>query len=80
MYDATNIRLREISLSWQLPIRVKWIRQLQAGITGRNLCFFKLHAPFDPEVSMSSGNGLQGIDVFGQPALRSIGMNIRVGF
>lgn len=80
MYDATNIRLREISLTWQLPIRSRWIRHLQAGLVGRNLCFFKLDAPFDPELSMSSGNGLQGIDVFGQPALRSMGMNIRVGF
>jgi hypothetical protein len=80
MYDATNIRLREVALTWQLPVRSKWIRQVQAGLTGRNLCFFTLHAPFDPEVSMSSGNGLQGIDVYGQPAVRSMGVNLRVGF
>ena len=80
MYSATNVRLREVSLTWQLPIRSKWIRQLQAGLVGRNLCFFKLDAPFDPEVSMSSGNGLQGIDVYGQPAVRSMGLNLRVGF
>ncbi|KAA2241836.1 SusC/RagA family TonB-linked outer membrane protein [Chitinophaga agrisoli] len=80
MYDATNIRLREMSLTWQLPIRSKWIKNLQVGLTGRNLCFFTLRAPFDPEVSMSSGNGLQGIDVYGQPAVRSMGVNLRVGF
>lgn len=80
MYDATNIRLREVALTWQLPIRSKWIRQVQAGLTGRNLCFFTLHAPFDPEVSMSSGNGLQGIDVYGQPAVRSMEVSLRVGF
>jgi TonB-linked SusC/RagA family outer membrane protein len=80
MYDATNIRLRELSLTWQLPIRCKWIRNIQAGLVGRNLCFFTLKAPFDPELSMSSGNGLQGIDVFGQPALRSMGMSLRLGF
>jgi len=80
MYDATNIRLRELSLTWQIPVRSRWIRQVQAGLTGRNLCFFTLHAPFDPEVSMSSGNGLQGIDVFGQPAVRSMGVSLKVGF
>lgn len=80
MYDATNIRLRELALTWQLPVRSKWIRHIQAGLTARNLCFFTLRAPFDPEVSMSSGNGLQGIDVYGQPALRSMGFNLRVGF
>lgn len=78
MYNATNIRLREISLTCKLPLKSKWIRTLQVGLIGRNLCFFKLDAPFDPEVSMSSGNGLQGIDVFGLSALRSIGANIKL--
>ncbi|PSL29868.1 SusC/RagA family TonB-linked outer membrane protein [Chitinophaga ginsengisoli] len=78
MYDATNIRLREISLTCKLPLKSKWINMMQVGLIGRNLCFFKLNAPFDPEVSMSSGNGLQGIDVFGVSALRSIGANIKL--
>lgn len=78
MYDATNIRLREISLTCKLPLKSKWISMMQVGLIGRNLCFFKLDAPFDPEVSMSSGNGLQGIDVFGVSALRSIGANIKL--
>lgn len=80
IYDATNIRLRELSLSWQVPLSSKWVRNLRIGLTGRNLCFLNLHAPFDPELSMSSGNGLQGIDVFGLPATRSMGMSLRVGF
>lgn len=80
MYDATNIRLRELSLSYRLPINNKWIQYMQLGVTGKNLCFFKLEAPFDPEVSMSSGNGLQGIDVFGVPATRSYGISLRAGF
>jgi TonB-linked SusC/RagA family outer membrane protein len=78
MYDATNIRLREISLTCKLPLKHKWINSMQVGLIGRNLCFFTLHAPFDPEVSMSSGNGLQGIDAFGVSALRSMGANIKL--
>ncbi|HJT74770.1 MAG TPA: TonB-dependent receptor, partial [Chitinophaga sp.] len=78
MYDATNIRLREIALTCRLPLKNKWISRMQIGLTGRNVCFFKLSAPFDPEVSMSSGNGLQGIDVFGLSSVRSIGANIKL--
>lgn len=78
MYNATNIRLREISLTCKLPLKSKWIKLMQVGLIGRNLCFFKLDAPFDPEVSMSSGNGLQGIDAFGVSALRSLGANIKL--
>lgn len=79
MYDATNIRLRELSLSYRIPLKWKWIRNVRAGIIGRNLFFFELHAPFDPEVSMGTGNGLQGVDVFGLPPVRSIGVNLRLG-
>ncbi|NLR61203.1 SusC/RagA family TonB-linked outer membrane protein [Chitinophaga polysaccharea] len=79
MYDATNIRLRELSLSYRIPLKWKWIRSVRAGIIGRNLFFFELHAPFDPEVSMGTGNGLQGVDVFGLPPLRSMGINLRLG-
>lgn len=78
MYDATNIRLREMALTYRLPLKNKWINNLQIGLTGKNLCFFKLQAPFDPEISMSSGNGLQGIDVFGLSATRSIGANVKI--
>ncbi|QJB33376.1 SusC/RagA family TonB-linked outer membrane protein [Chitinophaga oryzae] len=80
MYNATNIRLRELSLSYLVPLKWKWLRSMRAGIIGRNLFFFKLDAPFDPEVSMGSGNGLQGVDVFGLPPLRSMGINLKFGF
>lgn len=79
MYDATNIRLRELSLSYRIPLKWKWIRNMRMGIVGRNLFFFELHAPFDPEVSMGTGNGLQGVDVFGLPPVRSMGINLRLG-
>jgi TonB-linked SusC/RagA family outer membrane protein len=80
LYDATNVRLRELSLTWQLPLKAKYISRIQIGLIAKNLCFFKLSAPFDPEISMSSGNGLQGIDVFGISATRSMGANLRVVF
>lgn len=80
MYDATNIRLRELSLTCQLPVQSRFISKMQIGLIAKNLCFFKLNAPFDPEISMSSGNGLQGIDVFGVSATRSMGANVKVVF
>lgn len=79
MYDATNIRLRELTLSYRIPLKWKWIRNMRVGLIGRNLFFFELHAPFDPEVSMGTGNGLQGVDVFGMPPIRSMGLNLRLG-
>jgi len=80
MYNATNIRLRELSLTYEVPVKSKYINRLQIGLLGKNLCFFKLNAPFDPEVAMSSGNALQGIDVFGVSATRSIGVHVKAAF
>ncbi|WP_295118251.1 SusC/RagA family TonB-linked outer membrane protein [uncultured Chitinophaga sp.] len=80
VYDATSIRLRELALSYKLPIRSKVIRNASIGFIGRNLFFLKRDAPFDPETSMGTGNALQGIDVFGMPATRSFGASLKVGF
>ncbi|WP_315814624.1 TonB-dependent receptor domain-containing protein [Paraflavitalea speifideaquila] len=80
MYDATAIRLREVSLGYTVPLKWKGIRSLNLSLIGRNLFFFKREAPFDPEISMSTNDALQGVDVFGLPATRSFGFNVKVGF
>lgn len=80
MYDATAIRLREVSLGYTVPLKWKGIRSLNLSLIGRNLFFIKREAPFDPEISMSTNDGLQGVDVFGLPATRSFGFNLKVGF
>ncbi|MGN6508715.1 MAG: SusC/RagA family TonB-linked outer membrane protein [Chitinophaga sp.] len=80
MYDATTIRLRELALSYNIPVKTKAIRSLRVGLIGRNLFFLKRDAPFDPEVSAGGDNRLQGIDVFGLPATRSFGASLKVGF
>lgn len=84
MYDATNIRLREVALSWSLPQR--WLRRtgVFSGITvsavARNLFFLYNAAPFDPDLVLSTGNDNQGIDVYGMPTVRSMGFNIKLEF
>ncbi|NIG57222.1 SusC/RagA family TonB-linked outer membrane protein [Chitinophaga sp. Cy-1792] len=78
MYDATNVRLRELSLVYSIPLHSKAVKDLKVGFVGRNLFFFTKKAPYDPELSMSTDNGLQGVDVFGLPATRSFGLNLKV--
>lgn len=77
MYDATNIRLRELAIGYAVPLSSKVIKDLKIGLVGRNLFFFHKKAPYDPELSMSTDNGLQGVDVFGLPATRSFGINLK---
>lgn len=84
MYDATNIRLREISLSYQLPLqwleKSKIFKNVQFSLVGRNLFFFYKKAPFDPDLVLSTGNDNQGIEVYGMPTTRSMGFSINCEF
>ena len=80
MYDATNVRLRELSVGYKVPSSSKVIKDMRLSLVARNLFFIKKEAPYDPELSMSTGNGLQGIDVFSLPATRSMGLSFRCSF
>ena len=77
VYSATNIRLRELSLGYQIPIKSNIIKNANISLTGRNLFFFKNNAPYDPELNTSTGAVGQGFDSFGLPTTRSFGLNIK---
>lgn len=81
-YDATNIRLSELSVSYDLPR--KWFKDkmgLTVGFTGKNLCMIYCKAPFDPELTTAPlSNYYQGIDYFMMPSTRNLGFNVRLTF
>ncbi|MDD3036688.1 SusC/RagA family TonB-linked outer membrane protein [Bacteroides sp.] len=84
MYDATNLRLREVSLSYDFPKqwiqKAKVLKNLQLSFVARNLCFLYKKAPFDPDLVLSTGNDNQGIEVFGMPTTRSLGFTVKCEF
>jgi hypothetical protein len=79
-YSATNVRLREASVGYTLPVTNSAIKSVRIAVNARNLFFFYLKAPYDPDTTLSTDNGLQGIDLFGQPSVRSFGFNISAKF
>ena len=84
MYDATNIRLRELAVSYALPQKLVRRTRVLSGVTmslvARNLFFIYNAAPFDPDLILSTGNDNQGIEVYGMPTVRNIGFNIKLEF
>ena len=82
VYSATNVRLAEASLSYDIPAKVfrNKIQGITLAATGRNLFMFYNKAPFDPEAAASTGTYYQGIDYFMQPSLRSIGFSAKIKF
>jgi len=81
VYSATNVKLGELSLGYNFDLKKdSFLKTASLSLVGRNLFFFYNEAPFDPNVSLSTGEGLQGVDVFGAPSTRSIGVNLNVSF
>lgn len=80
IYDATNVRLRELSFGYTFRNIFGAGKNLNASIIGRNLFFFYKDAPMDPDVSIGTGNGLQGVDMFSMPTSRSFGLNLKLNF
>ncbi|MDR2086306.1 MAG: SusC/RagA family TonB-linked outer membrane protein [Dysgonamonadaceae bacterium] len=82
VYDATNIRLAEVSISYAIP--KQWVNNIAGitlGLTGNNLAMIYCKAPFDPELVASASNTFYtGVDYFMQPSLRNIGFSINVQF
>ena len=84
VYDATNMRLRELSFGYSVPSRIlkktPAVKGVDLSLIARNLFFIVNNAPYDPDGTLSVGNSLQGVDVFGMPSSRSIGFNLKINF
>ncbi|WP_264530675.1 SusC/RagA family TonB-linked outer membrane protein [Flavobacterium sp. N502540] len=81
VYKATNVSVREISVGYTFnPKKLPVFQTASISLIARNLFFIYKDAPFDPNIALSTGEGLQGIDIYGLPSTRSIGLNLNVTF
>jgi TonB-linked SusC/RagA family outer membrane protein len=82
--DASNVRMREVSLSYNLP--EKWLKKtpitkVDISLVGRNLFFFYNAAiNMDPESGYSSSSIGNAFELNAMPSARSIGVNLNVSF
>jgi TonB-linked SusC/RagA family outer membrane protein len=83
VYNGSFIKLRQVVLSYNLPVHLLNFIKLQSAsisLVGRNLAILHKHTDlFDPESSYTNGNA-QGLEAFGVPRTRSYGVNLSVRF
>jgi hypothetical protein len=83
VYDASFIKLREVSLSYKLPSSVlskTFMNAMVFTVNGSNLWIIDKNLPYaDPEAGLSSGN-LQGVQVGAMPTTREMSFNVKVQF
>src|SRR5574344_2139780 len=82
VYSATNLRLSELSLGYDVPIKkvIPWIKDMNLSFIAHNLLMIYCKAPFDPELTGNTGTYNQGIDYFMQPSSRTMGFSVKVKF
>lgn len=81
-YNRTNIRLRELSIGYSIPqsllVKGNIFKNIEISLIAQNLFFLYKDAPFDPDGVLSVANNNQGVDIFGMPAIRNVGFNIKL--
>lgn len=82
VYDATNVRLQELSLEYTINRKyLKNVCDITVGFVANNLWMIYCKAPFDPElVSSASDTFYTGVDLFMTSSLRSFGFNVKLNF
>ncbi len=83
IYDASNTRLRELTLGYSIPNNLLGklpIRNVTLSLVGRNLWLIKSNIPgIDPESSFTTTNA-QGWENGAYPSTRSLGFNLKLEF
>ena len=81
-FNNDFVKLRQVVLSYRLPLGKFKLQSATISLVGRNLLLLykdKRNNYFDPESSYSNGNA-QGLEAFGVPRTRSMGVNLSVKF
>lgn len=83
VYDRTNVRLAQLSVSYNFDmekINLPFVKAASLSFIGNNLLFLYNDAPFDPELAMSTNRNSVGLDNFNLPSTRNYGVNLSVTF
>ncbi|MEO6313728.1 MAG: SusC/RagA family TonB-linked outer membrane protein [Chitinophagaceae bacterium] len=92
-YNATNFRVRELSIGYNIPVGSKFfIKDARFSLVARNLLWLyrgksildipgveKRKMWFDPDMSLGNGN-YQGVEYGTLPGTRSLGVNLKLSF
>ena len=82
--EATNIRMRELTLGYDLPrelVAKTFFRSARIALVGRDLFFFLNKGEYvDPEIMIGTSNTYEGESAFPLPTTRTYGVSLNFGF
>ncbi|MBN8837464.1 MAG: SusC/RagA family TonB-linked outer membrane protein [Sphingobacteriia bacterium] len=79
VFDATTFRLRELSLTYDLPLKnTNIIKGLKLTVFGRNLFYYSPNCLIDPEVNTQGAGNIRGLELQSAPNTRNMGCSIKI--
>ncbi|MEK8180363.1 SusC/RagA family TonB-linked outer membrane protein [Flavobacterium buctense] len=83
VYDASFVKLRELSLTYNFSNKIAkslFMQNMSFSVIGRNLWIIHKNVPYaDPEAGLSAGN-IQGNQSGSYPAIKELGVSLKLEF
>ena len=81
LYSATNVRLRNISLSYSFKPKNMLLQQVKLGVSCNNVLMLKSHLHgVDPESVFATNTNATGFEYAAPPTSRTFIFNVSLGF
>jgi TonB-linked SusC/RagA family outer membrane protein len=77
--NGSYLRLRTLSLSYNVPIKGNFLRSATVYATGNNLFTVTKYLGYDPEFSASGSAFSRGVDIGLEPMVTSMQLGVRIG-
>jgi len=77
--DGSYLRLRTISISYNVHIRPAFLKYITVYASANNLLTFSKYLGYDPEFSATEQVFGQGVDIGLEPQFRSVQTGVRIG-
>ncbi|MES2894377.1 MAG: SusC/RagA family TonB-linked outer membrane protein [Bacteroidota bacterium] len=77
--DGSYLRLRTVSLGYDIPVKTGMVKNVSIYVSANNLLTFTKYMGYDPEFSATPSVFVQGIDTGLDPQFRSATLGVRVG-
>lgn len=78
--SRTFVRLQNVTVGYQIPVRYTASRPIRLYVSGNNLALLTKYTGYDPEVFVASGTASRGLDYLVYPPARTFTFGARVQF
>lgn len=78
--NGSYLRLRTVTLAYDIPLNTTIVKYIKVYATGNNLFTWTKYLGYDPEFSNTNNIFGQGIDLSLQPIYKTVQLGVRMGF